>query len=423
MGWSGRLASPPLARRGGPPQRDIAWVRLSTALEQQGCPVCRLGNENDRRGLWILLWERVNDPAVREELRLAQGFCPAHWRRLDGVARTEWLGALGPAILAQDVIQTVARSLARALAGGEPLSRALDGPRPCPVCVQRRSAERDYLYVLARWVEEEAFWERYRRADGLCLPHLAAVPAEGGAVRLLEDGRQRLEALRARLGAADEADWGSVEGRFWGWRPAAPESAALNGCALCRRQAEAERLASDWLLSQSAPRAVCPHHATWLRAAPGGTALLVGSYLQQARAVLEEIGGSEARAVGSRRRWGPRGAAPARAFATPPCQMCSAGDLAVAAVAGEGLSAGPGELVCLPHLRWALGAGVPGAVAAGQLSRLEGLAESLGEFIRKSDWNHRFEPRGAEQGSWPRARKLFAGLEGWAAPDPGRSRR
>ncbi len=65
--------------------------------------------------------------------------------------------------------------------------------------------------------------------------------------------------------------------------------------------------------------------------------------------------------------------------------------------------------LCLGHLRLALL--LPGAeeVAESHVGQLRELAGSLRDFIRKADWNHRHEPRGQEQYSWPRALSFLVG--------------
>ena len=69
---------------------------LQEAFGQPGCPLCRLLADGADRLLDAVLWEMVNDPALRQELNQARGYCPRH----------TWLlvregAALGVAILSR----------------------------------------------------------------------------------------------------------------------------------------------------------------------------------------------------------------------------------------------------------------------------------------------------------------------------------
>ncbi len=58
--------------------RHIAFYELRDAFAQPGCPLCRLEARVAERYLDFLLWERVNDPDLRQNLRQARGFCRDH---------------------------------------------------------------------------------------------------------------------------------------------------------------------------------------------------------------------------------------------------------------------------------------------------------------------------------------------------------
>ncbi len=58
--------------------RTMSYYDLRDALGQPGCPVCRLTARDADRYLDGLLWEHVNDPGVRVQVREAQGFCRDH---------------------------------------------------------------------------------------------------------------------------------------------------------------------------------------------------------------------------------------------------------------------------------------------------------------------------------------------------------
>jgi len=60
----------------------ITLTNLEDAMERSGCPICYLGKKVAKHNLESLLWENVNDPATREAINAALGFCPDHTQLL-----------------------------------------------------------------------------------------------------------------------------------------------------------------------------------------------------------------------------------------------------------------------------------------------------------------------------------------------------
>jgi hypothetical protein len=133
--------------------RTMSFYDLRDALAQPDCVVCRLKAEATERYLDGLLWENVNDPGLRHDIRQARGFCHKHaW----GLVRNG--ASLGIAIIMRDMLREVlamleggefqvlpALSLRRtqeALDPSQPagataeLVRQLSPRSPCPACAQ-----------------------------------------------------------------------------------------------------------------------------------------------------------------------------------------------------------------------------------------------------------------------------------------------
>ncbi|MGD8624187.1 MAG: DUF6062 family protein [Anaerolineae bacterium] len=193
---------------------------LQEALGQPGCPLCRLLADGADRLLDAVLWEMVNDPALRQELNQARGYCPRH----------TWLlvregAALGVAILSRGVIQTLLRVLDENRAGGEAdtgwqgfrrsrgrqpgkereaLVAALEPQRPCPVCVQQAALEETLLHALLSGLHGAgALAAVYAESDGLCLAHFRQALAQAGSPSqsrpLVEAQQQVWQRLEAEL--------------------------------------------------------------------------------------------------------------------------------------------------------------------------------------------------------------------------------
>ena len=169
--------------------RTMSFYDLRDDLAQPGCAVCRLKAKSAERFLDSLLWENVNDPRARRDIRRARGFCREHsW----GLARDG--ASLGVAIIMRDVLQDVldvmqdARfqtlptfSLHRvyeSLDSGQPaaapaaLAARLAPQSKCPVCAQAETMESIYLSTLVEnLVGEGGLLAAYETSDGLCLSH------------------------------------------------------------------------------------------------------------------------------------------------------------------------------------------------------------------------------------------------------------
>lgn len=156
---------------------------LLYSCTQEGCPVCRLTQENTKRFLETWKYELFTDTTVRQELRNSQGFCRTHTWQL---AR---LGAGLPLAQAyRDIISDSIEQLQRsnnALNGtagrsddtsASPglLGRFFEGraKRPvCPACHQQHKAETRYTDTLRKAILDETFYQQFVLSDGLCLDH------------------------------------------------------------------------------------------------------------------------------------------------------------------------------------------------------------------------------------------------------------
>ncbi len=436
--------------------RDLTSAVLERACEAAGCPLCRLVLQHERQWLWLLLWERVNDPGSRRQLAAAWGFCHRHAWGLARLERLEWGQNTGTAILYEDLVQ-------RLLAHCRDERRALVLPgQGCPACAARARLEALYREALVRYCAEAWFAARYQQSDGLCWGHLAGAwratsPAVG--TWLLQTARAQLERAQPRAVAAlrrdgptdgggdarDDASASVLRGALQflvGLEPwlveahveprAGPASngsspavaCAGAGCAACAAAGVAARRSLSGLLTGAAPW-LCAAHAWQLYAlavAAGQLAPLQAwsaASLAAARVELDTCL-EQARATGRtwlgrwwRRRRPP---APHRSCAICTVERRAGQERAMTLGRAATTASSAAGALCLPHLTLAIAvAAPPVAVALRQrlVARLRELAWALREYLRKSDWQHRDEPRGPEQSAWRQAVALFVGDERW----------
>jgi len=183
---------------------DLVFARVREELRAGGCAVCRLAAYTERRFLDNLLYERVNDPHTREDLRSSWGFCPRHAWMLPAHRSP----VLGVAILYQDLLQTLRARLeawSRSV-GTRPLSRRaralLTPAAACPACAHRTRMEEVYLASLLDHLEDPEVGAALSGPAPLCLPHFLRAVVLAGSPRV----RLRLVELYAEALSRLEQD-------------------------------------------------------------------------------------------------------------------------------------------------------------------------------------------------------------------------
>jgi hypothetical protein len=142
------------------------------------------------RFLDTLLWESVNDPGRRREIRQAHGFCYQH-----GWALARASASVGVAIIARDVLRNLLKTLEKSTFHALPglslrrVQEAVDTKTPsaatanlvadlepkaqCLACVWAEKMENIYLDTLIQNLTgEDSLFAEYEASEGLCLPHL-----------------------------------------------------------------------------------------------------------------------------------------------------------------------------------------------------------------------------------------------------------
>ncbi len=171
--------------------RTMTFHDLRDAMKQPGCPVCRLAHRAADRFIETLLWEMVNDPETRRDLRRAQGLCPDHaWRLVRGGP------SLGATIIMHDVLRNTLRAVEaqnaarrRASLAGRMLEhlrvgdgsaddrdeflRRIEPQGQCPACEQVEITQHIATATLLENLSHgESMVTEFQASDGLCLPHL-----------------------------------------------------------------------------------------------------------------------------------------------------------------------------------------------------------------------------------------------------------
>ena len=80
-------------------------AQLVEALQARGCPVCHLRRKAELDHIRSFLWENVNDPTARRELRASGGTCGRHSRALLTASREQSGPPIGAAIVFEAMLR------------------------------------------------------------------------------------------------------------------------------------------------------------------------------------------------------------------------------------------------------------------------------------------------------------------------------
>lgn len=167
--------------------RDTLRDDLEEAFEKEGCALCRISTHAVKRALAHVLYDMVNDPGVRHQVRASLGYCNRHAWQLQELGGN----ALGLALLYRDAVLELQDQLnkikppsarQRIESLREQGARATVPRAECPGCVQQREIENHHTDSLLRALADPTFREKFNASDGLCRLHL------GRALKTTPDG-------------------------------------------------------------------------------------------------------------------------------------------------------------------------------------------------------------------------------------------
>ncbi len=207
-------------------QLGLLAVDLKLAMQQTGCPICRIRDESEYKYLYFLLWENVNDGTTRQHIVASLGFCPRHTWQMGRIETKNFGDAFGNSIIYENLVEIVRNRLAqymrRAQAdqrskwrqwrdqllrrpGRLPSPAELQPQTNCRVCHTGEQTETSHLHWLLQGLSDSKspFHEWYLHSERLCFRHLRRVlelvepSTEAGAMFLARD--EYLDCLRADL--------------------------------------------------------------------------------------------------------------------------------------------------------------------------------------------------------------------------------
>jgi hypothetical protein len=174
---------------------DFIFLQLKLALREPGCPICWLMRDVERRFLFYVLYENVNDRTTRTHLVRSLGFCPHHAWAMQAVEQERWQDGMGTGAIYEDLTGRVLATLS------EYLDRSVTSSRTSPA------------RLIVRWLRLEGF-DRWLK----CRPRIGCRQSGRSAQA------SRVKVLLARL-------------------------SALGRCRLCETVEQSEKANLGWLVS------------------------------------------------------------------------------------------------------------------------------------------------------------------------------
>jgi len=164
---------------GGKFERHVPYFVVLEAFQASGgCALCDLELDSMRHYFESVLYESVNDPKLRADLRKSHGYCHRHAHQL-----RSFNDALAVAILCRDQISQFLSSPEEphgwslgALFHHHPAPS--DTPVRCPACVAQAATRARHVDVLLDSLHSDPEMRTtFKASPGLCVPHFHAVLA------------------------------------------------------------------------------------------------------------------------------------------------------------------------------------------------------------------------------------------------------
>jgi hypothetical protein len=153
--------------------KHTTYFNLLEALKE-GCPFCFIINKTTHKTMDDFLYESVNDPGLRADIKASMGFCNRHAWQLQ-----KFGDGFGQAIVYDDLIKTVLENIKEidTDVSIKDLLKRLGVTKPpkkiCIFCKGEKDVEERYVSVLWESFDDPEFSFHYKNSFGLCLPHIS----------------------------------------------------------------------------------------------------------------------------------------------------------------------------------------------------------------------------------------------------------
>jgi len=151
-------------------EKHEPYFNLFDAFKEPGCPICFLLKKNIHKLMDDFLYESVNDPVLRKEIRSSQGFCNRHAWQLQ-----KFGDGFSQAIIYSDLMDITLKKIGNVVSAKKLLKEinlGTNSKQLCMFCGQEKDTEERYISVLWESFDDPEFHGGYKDSFGLCLPHI-----------------------------------------------------------------------------------------------------------------------------------------------------------------------------------------------------------------------------------------------------------
>jgi len=174
--------------------KHTTCFNLLDALKESGCAICTLIKKSIHKSMDDFLYEQVNDPGVRKEIKESFGFCNRHAWHLqkfgDGFGLSIIYHYLSELLIDKIDKQMDSKLLIKGLLQDKEIRNFQKIQNSCMVCKGAREVERRYIEVFIDNFEDAELQFAFKNSFGLCLPHLLTL------LKLCKDAKMSTEVLK-----------------------------------------------------------------------------------------------------------------------------------------------------------------------------------------------------------------------------------
>ena len=174
--------------------KHTTYFNLLDALKENGCAICTLVKKSVHKSLDDFLYEQVNDPGVRKEIKESFGFCNRHAWQLqkfgDGFGLSIIYQYLSRLLIDKMDKKVDPKTLIKGLLQDKEIRNFQKIQNTCMVCKEEKEVERRYIEVFIDNFEDAELQFAFKNSFGLCLPHLLTL------LKLCKDAKISVEVLK-----------------------------------------------------------------------------------------------------------------------------------------------------------------------------------------------------------------------------------
>jgi hypothetical protein len=156
--------------------KHTTYFNLLDAFKESGCAICTLVKKSAHKSRDDFLYEQVNDPGVRKEIKESFGFCNRHAWQLqkfgDGFGLSIIYQYLSRLLIDKIDKQTDPKALLKALLQDREIRNFHKIQNTCMLCRGEKDVERRYIEVFIENFEDVELQLAFKKSFGMCLPHL-----------------------------------------------------------------------------------------------------------------------------------------------------------------------------------------------------------------------------------------------------------